>query len=116
LLRLQNQRETKGRGYIIDDLGLLAMLGIASGFMSVLVMALYVNSQEVRILYRHPTVLLLMCPLLLYWVSHVWLRAHRGQMHDDPIVFALKDPVSYAVGALMLCVLWVATGQYQPGA
>ncbi len=115
-LRLQNKRETQGRGYNTDDLAVVAMLGIASGFMSVLVMALYVNSQEVRILYRHPTILLLMCPLLLYWISRIWLRAHRGQMHDDPIVFALKDPVSYGIGALMFCVLWLATGQYHPGA
>jgi hypothetical protein len=115
-LRVQNKRETKGRGYSTDDLEIVAMLGIASGFMAVLVMALYVNSQEVRILYQHNTVLLLMCPLLLYWISRVWLRAHRGQMHDDPIVFALKDAVSYVIGALMFCVLWLATGHYHLGA
>jgi len=76
----------------------------------VLVLALYVNSQEVRILYRHPTLLLLICPLLLYWMSRLWLLAARGRMHDDPVVFALRDPVSYAVGALTLAVIWLATG------
>ncbi len=57
-----------------------------------------------------------MCPLLLFWISRVWLIAHRGQMHDDPIVFALKDGVSYLVGALTLVVLWLATGHYSPAA
>jgi 4-hydroxybenzoate polyprenyltransferase/phosphoserine phosphatase len=117
-LRLQNRHDSKGRGYTTEDLELVAMLGIASGFLSVLVMALYVNSDQAvkndqgLPLYNHPTLLLLMCPLLLYWVSRVWLIAHRGKMHDDPIVFALKDRTSYVVGALTLLVLWLATGHY----
>ncbi len=111
-LRLQNKSDSKGRGYSTSDLEMVAMLGIASGFMAALVMALYVNSPEVRKLYDHPTGLLLFCPMLLYWISRVWLIAHRGRMHDDPIVFALKDPASYAVGALMMGVLWLATGHY----
>jgi len=117
-LRQQNRHDSKGRGYNAEDLELVAMLGIASAFLSVLVMALYVNSdQAVKSgeglpLYKHPTMLLLMCPLLLYWVSRVWLIAHRGKMHDDPIVFALKDRASYVVGALTLLVLWLATGHY----
>lgn len=113
-LRLQNLRDSKGRGYTSEDMELVAMLGIASGFLSVLVMALYVNSDQVLQLhlYRYPTLLLLICPLLLYWVSRVWLIAHRGKMHDDPIVFALKDRASYLVGALTLLVLWLATGHY----
>ncbi len=72
-------------------------------------MALYVNSQEVRVLYQNPMLLLLICPLLLFWISRIWMIAHRGQMHDDPIVFALKDPISYVIGALALAVLWMAT-------
>ncbi len=100
-----------GRGYVAGDLELVAMLGISSGFLSVLVMALYVKSPEVG-LYENPKLLLLMCPLLMFWVSRVWLLAHRGQMHDDPVVFALKDGVSYVIGALALVVLWLATGRF----
>ena len=111
-LRQQNRHDSKGRGYVASDLELVAMLGIANGFLAVLVVALYVNSVEVKILYRYPILLLLMCPMLLYWISRVWLIAHRGQMHDDPIVFALKDRVSYLIGALTLGVLWLATGHY----
>ena len=77
---------------------------------AVLVLALYVNSEAVTKLYKNPKLLLLICPLLLYWISRVWMLAHRGQMHDDPIVFALKDRVSYVVGAITLLVLWLAAG------
>ena len=66
-LRLQNRHDTKGRGYVASDLELVSVLGIASGFLAVLVMALYVNSQDVQKLYMHQTRLLLICPLLLYW-------------------------------------------------
>ncbi|MBA4136010.1 MAG: hypothetical protein C0518_01685 [Opitutus sp.] len=98
-----------GRGYVPGDLGLLASFGAASGYLSVMVMALYVSSEQVRLLYRQPLLLLLICPLLLYWISRVWLHTHRGKMHDDPVVFALKDRVSYAIGAGALGVIWLAT-------
>jgi 4-hydroxybenzoate polyprenyltransferase/phosphoserine phosphatase len=109
-VRQQKGSHVRGRGYGPEDLELVATLGTVSGYLAVLVLALYVNSPEVRVLYRYPTALLLVCPLLLYWISRVWLLAHRGQMHDDPIVFALKDRVSYIVGALTLAVLWLGTG------
>ena len=110
-LRQENTHDAKGRGYTANDLEMVATLGTASGYLSALVLALYVNSSEVRVLYQHPTLLLLVCPLLLYWISRVWLMAHRGQMHDDPIVFALKDRASYVIGMLTLMVLWLATGR-----
>jgi len=108
-IRHTNQRVVKGRGYVAEDIDLVAVLGLGSGVLAVLVLALYVNSDQVLVLYRHPTLLLLGCPLLLYWISRVWLIAHRGQMHDDPVVFALKDKTSYVVGVLMLVVMWLAT-------
>ncbi len=113
-LRQANKHGPAGRGYVGGDLELVAMLGIGSGFLAVLVMALYVNSPELDVqrLYKYPMLLLLMCPLLLFWVSRAWLIAHRGRMHDDPVVFALKDGVSYLIGALALLVLWLATGRF----
>jgi 4-hydroxybenzoate polyprenyltransferase len=112
-LRLQNKQDSKGRGYRTGDLELVAMLGVASGFMSALVMALYVNSEQGNKMYRRPEVLLLLCPMMLYWISRIWLTAHRDQMHDDPIVFALKDKSSYVMAALTLCVLWLAADHYR---
>jgi 4-hydroxybenzoate polyprenyltransferase len=107
--RQQTRVDIKGRGYAASDLELVATLGASSGYLAVLVMALYVNSEDVLRLYRTPILLLLICPLLLFWISRVWLIAHRGQMHEDPIVFALKDRASYVIGFLALVVLWMAT-------
>jgi 4-hydroxybenzoate polyprenyltransferase/phosphoserine phosphatase len=100
-----------GRGYVAGDFELVASLGTGSGYLSVLVLALYVNSPQVILLYPHPKMLLLVCPLLLFWISRVWLLAHRGQMHDDPVVFTLKDKTSYAVGVLICLILSLATGK-----
>jgi 4-hydroxybenzoate polyprenyltransferase len=73
------------------------------------VLALYINSDAVVPLYRHPDLLWFICPIVLYWFSRVLLRAHRGMMHDDPIVFAFKDRVSLLtaalVGALVLAAI-----------
>jgi 4-hydroxybenzoate polyprenyltransferase len=110
-LRQQHQMDTKGRGYVADDLELVATVGLVNGYLAVLVLALYVNSQQVIELYRHPLLLLFICPLMLYWVSRIWLIAHRGQMHGDPVLFALKDWPSYVVGVLTLAVMWLATGR-----
>ncbi len=109
-LRQQNQHAVKGRGYTAPDLELVTTLGLVSGFIAVLVLALYVNSEQVVTLYARPKLLLLACPLMLYWISRVWFLAHRGQMHDDPTAFAFKDWVSYVIAVLTLAVMWLATG------
>lgn len=87
-----------GRGYEVQDFELLASLGGSSGYLSVLVLALYINDVASQHLYGHPKVLWVACPLLLFWLSRVWLIAHRGRMNDDPIVFALRDRVSRWIG------------------
>lgn len=89
-----------GRGYAISDLALVQSLGGASGYVSVLVLALYINSTMSGLLYDRPGWLWLLCPLLLYWISRVWIIANRGAMHDDPIVFAASDKASWAVAVL----------------
>ena len=88
---------SRGRGYHSDDLPLLQTMGVASGFLSVLVFALYIDSPETVVRYGHPALLWGICPLLLYWLSRMWLKASRGQMHDDPVVFAMRDRISRAV-------------------
>jgi 4-hydroxybenzoate polyprenyltransferase len=89
-----------GRGYAVDDLPLLQSLGAASGYLAILVLALYINSPESIELYTRPQALWLLCPVLLYWVSRTWVVAHRGEMDDDPVVFAATDRVSQIVGVL----------------
>lgn len=110
----ESNRETapesiRGRGYYASDLEQIASLGGASGYMSVLVLALYINSQDVAVLYSQPNLLWLVCAVLLYWISRVWLLAHRGEMHEDPIVFAIKDRVSYIALVLAATILMLAT-------
>jgi 4-hydroxybenzoate polyprenyltransferase len=86
-----------GRAYRLDDLPLLEVMAVASGYVAVLVLALYVNSEAVRMLYSEPDQLWVLCVLLLYWISRVALLTHRGQMHDDPVIFAVTDRVSQVV-------------------
>jgi 4-hydroxybenzoate polyprenyltransferase len=100
--------KTRGRGYVASDLSLISSLGTSSGYLAVLVLALYIQDGKTAGLYRHPQVIWLACPLLLYWVSRTWIIAHRGLMHDDPIVFAARDRVSLAVVALICLVFWAA--------
>ncbi len=86
--------DTRRRGYYREDLLLVAMMAISSGYLSVLVLALYVRTPFVGQLYGYPPILLGICLVLLYWVSRVIMVTHRGQMHDDPLVFAVRDRVS----------------------
>ena len=95
---LQGKLKAHGRGYLTEDATLIQMLGIASGFMSVLVLALYLNSPEVQLLYTQPQWVWGNVPVMVFWVSWLWLRAHRGEMHDDPLIFAVKDKVSLLAG------------------
>lgn len=100
------------RGYTPRDLELVGYLGTSSSFLSVLVFALYITSEQVRELYRHPELLWLVTPVLLYWLARVWRVAHHGQMDADPVIYALRDPVSYGVGAVMIVLLVAATGLF----
>lgn len=91
-----------GRGYRTEDLMLVSMMAVASGYLSVLVMALYVESEAVQGLYATPQALWGACGVLLYWLSRCVLLTHRGEMHDDPVVFALRDRTSQVCMVLIL--------------
>lgn len=106
--RQSGKLKSHGRGYGPDDLPLMLSLGTSSGYLTVLVMALYLNSPESQALYHHSKPLWLICPLLLYWISRVWLLTTRGQMHDDPVVFALRDKISLAVFVLLGAIVMVS--------
>jgi hypothetical protein len=80
----------------------MATFGVTAGYIAVLVLALYIQDSNAAELYGRPEVLWLVCPLMLYWISRAWLFTHRGGMHDDPIVFALKDRISWYVGILTI--------------
>lgn len=101
-------RLTAGRDYRVDDLLLVAGMALSSGYVAVLVLALYINVPEVQALYNRPEVLWGICPVLLYWVSRVVVWAHRGDMPDDPLVFAMRDRTSLQCLWLILAFLVVA--------
>ena len=98
-----------GRGYAGRDIDIVLAVGVASAMVSALVLALYMNSDSVKLLYSRPDVLWLTCPLLLFWVCRVWLLAARGEMNEDPVLFAVRDRASYFVAAAALALIWLAT-------
>jgi 4-hydroxybenzoate polyprenyltransferase len=94
-----------GRGYHTGDRELLLALGVGSSFSAVVIFSLYVHSPEVRLLYSSPEFLFLLCPIVLYWLSRNWLLAHRGELKEDPVTLAIRDPVSYAVALTSAAVV-----------
>ncbi|VEB38825.1 4-hydroxybenzoate octaprenyltransferase [Legionella sainthelensi] len=107
-LQVQLQYGSKnahGRGYYTADSPLIQVQGIASGFAAVLVLTLYIHSDVIMRLYKIPELLWAEVPILLFWINWMWLQAHRGKMHDDPLVFAVKDRVSLVAGIAFSIVL-----------
>jgi 4-hydroxybenzoate polyprenyltransferase len=98
-----------GRGYFTSDAPLVQMLGVTSGYASAVVLALYLNSDAVLQLYLTPEAVWGTVPVLLFWVSWIWMKAHRGEMHDDPLVFAVKDKASLVAGAMFAAALALGT-------
>jgi 4-hydroxybenzoate polyprenyltransferase len=106
---LSGKTKAHGRGYYTSDAPLIQTLGVTAGYGAVLVLALYLNSDAVLRLYRTPEVVWGAVPVLLFWISWMWMKAHRGQMHDDPLVFAVKDKVSLVTGAVFAAVVLAGT-------
>jgi len=108
--RLQAEGKTtaRGRGYEVGDIPLIETLGATSGYLAVLVFALYIHD-GVPAFYTQKSLLWLTCPLLLFWISRLWFLAKRGELNDDPVVFAVTDRVSLGVGFVVgLLVLFSA--------
>lgn len=98
-----------GRGYWTSDASLVQSLGITSGYASVVVLALYLNSDAVVKLYQLPVFMWSAVPVMLFWISWMWMKAHRGEMHDDPLLFAVRDKASLLAGGAFALVLLIAT-------
>lgn len=107
-LKRNDESETSGRGYAISDLDMMSQFGTASGFVAVLVLALYVNSGDVLMLYERPQFIWLLCPIVLYLVMRIWLLARRDELHEDPVVFVMRDRQSLCLVALGAALLWLA--------
>lgn len=105
----QEQGHVRGREYKTADISVLQTLGATSGYLAVLVVALYINSEEVTLLYRTPEFLWLIAPLLLLWVTRLWVVTTRGFMDEDPIIFAIKDPETWVSALITAGILAAAT-------
>jgi 4-hydroxybenzoate polyprenyltransferase/phosphoserine phosphatase len=104
---LSNIQKLSGRGYYTSDAPLVQTLGVTAGYASVVVLALYINSDAAVMLYRMPEMVWGIVPVILFWISWMWMKAHRGEMHDDPLIFAIKDKASLAAGLVSLIILMI---------
>ena len=107
-LRRRHLLHAAGRGYFVDDLPVLQSMGTGAGYLSVLVLALYINSPDIQALYHRPKVIWLLCVLMLYWISRIWIIAQRGNLNDDPLVYAFKDHMSLLTGVLVAITIAIA--------
>jgi len=98
-----------GRGWIVSDEAVLLAFGAAASVAAALVYCLYITGEDVLRLYQRPDMLWLGLPVLLYWLGRIWLLAARGEVHEDPLLFALRDRVSWLVLGLVLGVVWAAS-------
>lgn len=103
----------RSRGYHTQDLEMLASMGPTAGYLAVLVLCLYIDSDIVADRYRAPMLLWFTAPVILYWISRVWFLAHRGLVQDDPVKFALTDLRSWL--SALLVALIAATARFWPG-
>lgn len=92
------------RGYYYDDANFVFVLGLSTGLISVLILALYFTSETAEALYSDPLLLWTIIPVVFYWISRIWLIAHRRQLSHDPVLFAVKDPTTYVICALIACI------------
>ena len=114
IVQAQMGREkAHGRGYLTTDAPLVQSLGLSAGYAAVLVLAFYLNSDTVVKLYRSPEFMWASVPVMLFWISWVWMKAHRGQMHDDPLLFALRDKASLIAGVAFAAVLAIGSRGWQ---
>jgi 4-hydroxybenzoate polyprenyltransferase len=108
-VRIRNQAAgtiaVKGRGYRVSDLEQLRSFGTASGYASVIVFALYIGNEVARNLYSHYARLWLLVPVLLLWLSWMWLLASRDELHEDPVIYAITDKRSLLMGAVVVAIV-----------
>tara|TARA_B100000035_G_scaffold167342_1_gene142766 strand:- start:88 stop:981 length:894 start_codon:yes stop_codon:yes gene_type:complete len=101
------KKDVKGRGYTVDDQKIIDSIAVSTGYISILILVLYINSPQVLNLYSSPNALWFICIIMLYWISRIILNSSRGRIKDDPIVYAINDKISYLCLVLILCIIWL---------
>ena len=107
-IRARGQTLANGRGYLLADIEQLRSFGTASGYASVVVFSFYIGMRDTATLYRHPIRLWLITPLMILWLSRVWLLASRGELDEDPVIFAVTDRMSLLIGAAVMVIAVLA--------
>ena len=107
-LRLNGSQPVNGRGYFVADADQLRSFGTSSAFAAVMVFAIYISNSEVVMLYRRAELLWLIAPLMILWLCRVWLLASRGELDEDPLVFAFTDRMSLAIGVVVAAIAVLA--------
>jgi 4-hydroxybenzoate polyprenyltransferase len=108
-MRSRAQQVVKGRAYVADDSAFVLSTGLAAGQLSVLTLSLYLNDPAMAQRFDHPYALWLLCPLLLYWLVRIWLKAFRGELQDDPVVFAVTDRISQIIVVASVALVYWAS-------
>jgi 4-hydroxybenzoate polyprenyltransferase len=101
--------QVAGRGYRSEDAALVGTIGPVCGVVAVLVLAMYISSDVAQKSYSHPLLLWGICPIALYWISRIWFLGNRGKVHDDPVVFAIRDRASWLTAACVATLAVLAT-------
>jgi 4-hydroxybenzoate polyprenyltransferase/phosphoserine phosphatase len=99
----------RSRGYLVSDLSMIESVGPTSGYLAILVLAMYIDSEAASKLYTHAGFLWLICPLLLYWITRLWFAVKRGELQEDPLLYAVRDRVSILVGICVVILALIAT-------
>jgi 4-hydroxybenzoate polyprenyltransferase len=107
-------RLAASRDYRVGDRDLLRSLGLASGGLAALVIALYIETSGAKLVYPRPSWLWFVCPVIWYWLIRVWVKCERGELDDDPVIFAFRDKGSWACAAL-IAVFWALAVTGVPG-
>ena len=107
-LRASSSPPKSGHGYLLADMEQLRSFGTASAFAAVVVFAIYIGGPDAAKLYSQPGLLWLIAPLMIFWLGRLWLTASRGELDEDPVVFALSDGVSLAIGAAVVVIALLA--------
>lgn len=107
-LKLQNKHAAAGRGYTLQHRSLLFVIGLLFGYISLGVFALYLVSNIVDELYTNPVILWLLLPVFFFWISRIWYLSYNGRVHEDPVAFAVKDPISYLTGFISVIIIALA--------
>ena len=101
------KKKIHGREYTIKHKKMIYWIAILTGWISILVLIFHINSPVVIKQYSFPDILWIICFVMLFWISRIIYVSNKGQIKDDPIVYAVSDKISYLCLAIILFIFWL---------